>query len=205
MWWKIFFNSNFFVGLVTLFVGVFAICLYIKQRVDKKRDAARLILQEIRYAEQQIRNSGYGERRYSLASKLLPTNSWNDNIHLFTRDLKETEIDMIGGFYSKSTYIDFLITERSYQKLNQKFETLLPDKTQTVNYTNFAGAGVIQENSFNQPVQEEIAKIIRIPNPNENVAIQLLNDISSQVEFIYNTPVVEKLRNISEKKWYQVF
>jgi len=205
MWWKIFLNSNFFTGVITLFVGGFAIYLYIKQRVDKKRDAARLILQEIRYAEQQIRNSGRGERGYSLASKLLPTNSWNDNIHLFTKDLKETEIDMIGGFYSKSTYIDFLIAERSRQKLNQKFETRRPDGTPLVSQSEFETVQFVQENSFNQPLPEKITEIVLIPNPNENVATKLLNDISGQVEFIYNTPVVEKLRNIAEKKWYHLF
>ena len=114
-----FLNDN--LGAITFLVGFIAIYLYIKQRIDKRRDAARLILQEIRYAEQQIRNSGRGARGYSLTSKLLPTNSWNDNIHLFIKDLKETQIDMISEFYSNATYIDYLITERSRQKIHPKF------------------------------------------------------------------------------------
>jgi hypothetical protein len=112
-----FINEN--LGVVTFVGGVVAIYLYLKQRMDRKRDAARLILQEIRYAEQQIRNARItNPPTYSLASKLLPTNSWNDNIHLFIKDLKETEIDMISAFYSKTTYIDSLIAERSRQKIN---------------------------------------------------------------------------------------
>jgi hypothetical protein len=111
-------NDN--LGVVTFAVGFFAIYLYLKQRKDRKRDAASLILQEIRYAEQQIRNAKITNPPiYSLASKLLPTNSWNDNIHLFIKDLKETEIDMVSAFYSKATYIDSLIEERSKQKINQ--------------------------------------------------------------------------------------
>src|SRR3989338_6744253 len=105
-----FLNTDIFVSLSTLLVGGIAIYLYLKGKKDHKRDAARLILQEIRYAEEQMRNSGRGSRGYSLTARLLPTNSWNDNIHLFTKDLKETEIDMIGEFYSKAIYIDFLIT-----------------------------------------------------------------------------------------------
>ena len=31
-----------------------------------------------------------------------------------------------------------------------------------------------------------------------------LKDASMSIEFMYNTPVVEKLRKISEKKWYQL-
>ena len=114
-----FLNDN--IGLVTFIVGFLAIYLYVKQKADRKRDTARLILQEIRYAEQQIRNSGRGGRGYSLSSRLLPTNSWDDNIHIFINNLKETDIDMISEFYSQAAYIDSLIVERSKQKLNQKF------------------------------------------------------------------------------------
>ena len=110
-----FLNDN--LGAVTFVVGFLAIYIYVKQKKDRKRDAAKLILQEIRYAEQQIRNFRIAQS-YSLASKLLPTNSWNNNIHLFVKDLEETEIDMISAFYSKATYIDSLIMERSKQKIN---------------------------------------------------------------------------------------
>lgn len=68
-----FLNDN--IGVITLVVGFLAIYLYLKQKADAKRDIAKLILQEIRYAEQQIRNSGRGSRGYSLSSRLLPTNS----------------------------------------------------------------------------------------------------------------------------------
>lgn len=44
-----FLNNN--IGLITLVVGLSAIYLYLKQKVDSKRDIAKLILQEIRYAE----------------------------------------------------------------------------------------------------------------------------------------------------------
>ncbi len=68
-----FWNEN--LGAVTFAVGSLAIYLYLKQRADKKRDAARLILQEIRYVEQQIRNSKANMGVYLLSTKLLPTNS----------------------------------------------------------------------------------------------------------------------------------
>jgi len=182
---------NYNIGVVTFIVGSLAIYLYIKQRVDRRRDAASLILQEIRYAEQQIRNSEHGVRGYSLSSKLLPTNSWNDNIHLFIKSLKETEIDMISLFYSQATYIDFLITERSNQKLNQEFKVVtIP---QIVN--NGTPQGLIQQ---------QTTQLIPVPNPNENTTIGILTDISQKIEYLYNTPAVEKLRKISERKWYHL-
>jgi len=164
-----------------------------------------LILQEIRYAEQQIRNSGRGTKGYSLSSKLLPTNSWNDNIHLFTRYLKETQIDMISEFYAKATYIDFLIAERSRQRINPKLSI------RTLSQGVQSSASVTAQPTIpvdvipDQPTPQQVAQIVQIPTPDELITIHLLTEISSSIEFLYNTPAVEKLRKISEKRWYQLF
>ena len=186
------------IGLTTLVVGLSAIYLYLKQKADSKRDIAKLILQEIRYAEQQIRNSGRGAHGYSLSSRLLPTNSWDDNIHLFIKDMKETEIDMISEFYSQAAYIDYLIEERSKQKLNQKFSLrpIIVGQQPTLPVT---------EDIPQQPTPQQIAQIIREPNFNEQITINLLTDFSTKIEFLYNTPSAEKLRRLSARKWYQPF
>lgn len=190
-----FLNDN--IGVVTFAVGFFAIYLYIKQKVDRRRDAASLILQEIRYAEQQIRNTEHGTRGYSLVSKLLPTNSWNDNIHLFIKDLKETQIDMISKFYSEATYIDFLITERSRQKLNQTFDKVsVPG---AVSSQTITVGGAPQE-----LIQQQIMQLVPVPNPNEKTTVEILTDISKRIEYLYNTSAVEKLKKISERKWYHL-
>ena len=194
-----FLNEN--LGAVTFVVGFLAIYLYLKQRMDRKRDAARLILQEIRYAEQQMRNFRIAQS-YSVASKLLPTNSWNDNIHLFTKDLKETEIDMISAFYSKATYIDSLIVERSKQKINpplaQSIPLNPPPSASVTAQPSLPGGGGPQ-----QVTPQQVVQIVQGPTIGELVTIQLLAEVSSNVEFLYNTPAVEKLRKISERKWYQ--
>jgi len=192
-----FLNNN--IGLITLIVGLSAIYLYLKQKADAKGDIAKLILQEIRYAEQQIRNSGRGTRGYSLSSRLLPTNSWDDNIHLFITDMKETDIDMISEFYSQSAYIDYLIEERSKQKLNQKFSV------RPIAVGKPATTTPAEDISQQQPTPQQIAQIIQEPNFNEQITMNLLTDFSSKIEFLYNTPAAEKLRKISEKKWYQPF
>ncbi len=200
MWQNVttFLDSNFFVALV----GFLAIYLYFKQKKDKKRDAARLILQEIRYAEQQIRNyRATTPPQYSLASRLLPTNSWNDNIHLFIKDLKETEIDMISAFYSKATYIDSLIVERSKQKINpppvQSVPINPPLPVSVTAQPHLPGGGNPQ-----QVTPPQVSLVIS-PTLEELITNQLLADVSSSVKFLYNTPAAEKLRKISEQKWYQ--
>ncbi|MEK7662138.1 MAG: hypothetical protein AAB355_01380 [Patescibacteria group bacterium] len=186
-----FFNDN--LGVVTLIAGAFALFLYKRQQRDYKKDAASLILQEIRYAEQQIRTARQNGDSYSLASKLLPTNSWNDKIHLFVKDLEENQIDMINTFYAKAKYIDILILKRSDQ--------LTGPHTQQ---NQFSPASIpVPQNpgQLNQFVQVTLP----IPPSPESVTIGLLKQVSSSVEFIYNTPVVEKLRKISNKKWWHLF
>ena len=194
-----FLNDN--LGAVTVVVGLLAIYIYFRQRRDRKRDAARLILQEIRYAEQQIRNFRIAQS-YSLASKLLPTNSWNDNIHLFIKDLKETEIDMISAFYSKATYIDSLIVERSKQKINPPLApsipvNLPPSGSVTAQPLLPGGAGPPQI------TPQQVLQIVQAPPIGELVTNHLLAEVSLSVEFLYNTPAAEKLRKISERRWYQ--
>lgn len=178
------FNSNFFVALATLLVGGIAIYLYIKQKKDKKREIARLILQEVRYAEQAIKE--YKRHLgYKLSDRLLPTNNWNSNIHMFVSDFSETDIDSISKFYSQISYIDIIIQKISDQKND-------PEVIKKVN--------------------EEIEKLkasgqfgkITIPMVSP-MSDQILKETSLGVEFLYNTPAAEKLRNISKKKWYQLF
>ena len=155
-------------------------------------------MQEIRYAEQQIRNFRLAQS-YSLTSKLLPTNSWNDNIHLFIKDLKEPEIDMISTFYSKATYIDSLIVERSKQRINPPPPQSIPsNQSASASVTGqpfLAGGGGSQQITPQQVI---------IPfNMGEFTTIELLAEVSMNVELLYNTPAAEKLRKISERKWYQ--
>lgn len=184
-----FLNDN--LGVVTFIVGFLAIYLYIKQRKDKKRDSASLILQEIRYAEQQIRKyRAFG--KYKLSDRLLPTNSWNENIHLFINDLKETELDLISSFYSKAAYLDIVIEKIS----DQKNTTMMVAQSSSFNSQESITPQQPQQSL--QPVEIEIMGLMPLSQ-------KILSDVSQSVEFIYNTPVVEKLREISEKKWYQLF
>jgi len=195
-----FLNSNFFLALTTLVVGGFAIYLYLKQKEDRKRDAAKLILQEIRYAEQKIRK--YREvKSYKLYDKLLPTNSWNDNIHLFIKELKETEIDLISDFYAKASYIDTLINIISQQKNNPPIIVTSPTSSFQQSITP-ATPGVQPVENFQILAPPQPVEVSLLPLP---ISQKILEDVSMNVEFIYNTPVVEKLREIANRKWYQLF
>ena len=115
-------------AIVTFIVGFFAIFLYLKQKNNDKRVAAQLILQEIRYAEQQINNvrsnPNQGGVKYGLEYRLLPTNSWHKNIHLFVKTLEETQIDTISQFYARAIFIDAMIEKVTDKKTDVSFEEL---------------------------------------------------------------------------------
>lgn len=182
-----FFNSNFFIAATTIFVGGFAVYLYKKQQNDGKKDAAKLIVQEIRYAEQQIRNARMlAENNYYLANKLLPTSSWHKNIHLFINDLKESQIDLISQFYSQAKYLDEVINIISDEK-NKMWDFLetkqLPD-----------GNGVMQSSK----TMLQGGTMIPEKHLAQLHASRILHDVSKKIEFIYNSPAVDKLRDISE-------
>jgi hypothetical protein len=169
-----FFNDN--LGFITLVVGLFALYLYKKGKRDYKRNAALLILQEIRYTEQRVRNyKTYGS--YSFTEKLLPTNSWHANINLFVKDLQETDIDRISKFYSSAAYLDEVISIAS----NSEIESILKPPTPSIS----VGQTQIASSKLSPSAKEYIEKI------------------SESVEYIYNTPTINKLRAIAEKKWYQ--
>lgn len=102
-----FFNSNFFIGLVTLLVGSVAFGVYRKQKRDAKRDAANVILLEVQSAEQQLqvvrRTQGdeLAENVY-----LMKNSSWDKYRYLFVRDFDRNEWDKISDFYNKCLQYD---------------------------------------------------------------------------------------------------
>lgn len=165
--------------LITIIVGSFVFLIYRKGRNDSRRDAAKLILQEMRYADQKVRNyRTYSS--YNFTEKILPTNSWNKNINLFIRALTESELDLISKFFSSAAYLDDVIKAIANSRNNTWIGTDTPitisDGAQVA-----MGTGGLSEN--------EPAK-------------KLIEAISKDIESVYNTPAADKLRKISENKWY---
>jgi hypothetical protein len=189
-----FLNNN--LGVITLLVGSIAIGLYIHQKRDYKKGIAKLILQEIRYAEKQIKIARERSNIFLLSNALLPTNSWYNNIHLFVYDLEETDRDSISDFYAKVSFLDRVIGNITQFKINQltlKKETrsvLQPRLIQQDEPGTFSGApaGNVQE----------------IPITEFQLSAEIiLKEVADQIAFLYNTPAAAKLREISRRKWYQ--
>jgi hypothetical protein len=103
-----FLNSNLFQTVVTFFVGTFAICLYLKQKSDHKREAAKIILTEIQAAESMIERVRDSLRngKLEIDSIVMPNDSWTLYKHLFSKYFDRDEWDAITRFYAKSKLID---------------------------------------------------------------------------------------------------
>ncbi|OGG61302.1 hypothetical protein A3C87_03805 [Candidatus Kaiserbacteria bacterium RIFCSPHIGHO2_02_FULL_49_34] len=164
--------------IVTFFAGCTIFVLYQKRKNDNKRDAAKLILQEIRYADQKVRNyRTYSS--YNFAEKILPTNSWNKNISFFIRELTESELDIISKFFSSASYLDEVISAISKEKNRTLISPNAPVDIENSSVPIATGTGGLTE--------DEPAK-------------RLIETISKDIESIHNTPAADKLRVISEKK-----
>lgn len=170
-------NSPFFSSVVTLVVGLIAYILYLKQKNDAKQDIAKLILQEIRFAENEIRRVNQkGNADYFLSRKLLPTNSWHKNIHVFISDLDQSQVDMISEFYTRAEYLDYLIKIIS----DRRTSGMPPQQITLIN------------NPTGEPSQSSTQ--IQI-----DPAHALLNIVTTQeIEYIYNSAAVDTLRKIAK-------
>jgi hypothetical protein len=173
-------NSNFALAVVTLVVGGIAIYLYISQKRENKRDAARIIVQEIRRAEDII--SDYKKTgSYQFARKIIPTNSWAKNIHLFVGDLHNDELDKISDLYSVGEYLDRLVSNIS--DVTFKHDIKAAEKIENVRQ---------QALMQNQPMPTSVFVPPLLP-----VWKIRLESVSSKIDPIYHSTIVEKLRKIA--------
>lgn len=189
-----FLNNN--LGIITLLVGSIAIGLYVHQKRDYKKGIAKLILQEIRYAEKQIKIARERNNIFLLSNTLLPTNSWYNNIHLFVNDLEETDRDSISDFYAKVSFLDRVISNITQFKISQ----FIPKKE----VKSIIQPKIIQQNESITFQGVPMGGVQEISVPEFQLSAEIiLKEVADQIEFLYNTPAASKLWGISRKKWYQ--
>ena len=103
-----FFNSNFFTAIATLITGVFVITAYKWQQNLNKIQAARVLLTEIRIAEDriiQIKDKIDSKNLQDLPP-VFPTKSWKMYAHLFVSDFDQDELKLINSFYDYGELIE---------------------------------------------------------------------------------------------------
>src|SRR6266566_9235704 len=96
-----------FSGFTTLLAGAVAWIVYALQKRDRKINAARIILSEIRQAEERIAEvSDLLERQQRNFPSVLPVNSWEKYSYLFASDFDQDQIEEINNFYNYCMIIE---------------------------------------------------------------------------------------------------
>lgn len=108
------FLSDYISATTTILAGLLALIVYWKQKSDKRRAAAKLVYHEIIYADQIAKSAGEIEGiKYHL--RLLPSQNWHLNKHLFTSQFNREELELIDVFYARGSDIDRLMDAISQQ------------------------------------------------------------------------------------------
>ena len=196
-----FLNSGFFTGLATILTAIVAIFLYYWEQRKKKRDAAKIIIQEIRRAEDLI--SEYKEHGgYKFTKKIIATNSWAKNIHYFVGDLAQDEVDKISTLYSTGEYLDTIIAKVSDHTFDEQVKSYESEIKQIVAGLQNPITSQQSTSSGDQSGAQVIPKIVQRAVP---VKIQipppwkiLLDEISFNYEPIYHSSICEKLKKIGK-------
>ncbi len=102
-------NSNGFAGFATILTGSVAILTYFSQKKSNKIQAARVLLTEIRTAEEQIAiiddkiSSG---NLSDLPTSVIKSGNWKKYAHLFISDFDQDELKLINSFYDHGELIE---------------------------------------------------------------------------------------------------
>jgi hypothetical protein len=114
-----FFETNFFSEIVTIFVGGFIFVAYMMQRWNHRRDAANVVLGEIRQAQSRLQRVQEHVARFRTENgpeveiglipseiKLMPIESWSQYKHLFARRMDHPAFDTISSFFDHAKSYD---------------------------------------------------------------------------------------------------
>jgi cbb3-type cytochrome oxidase subunit 3 len=195
------FNSNFFVALVTAVTAAVAWFVYNEQKSDRKQQAARLLLMEIRSAEvslDEVRSKIHEQTRIGVEvdfPKVFPSSSWQEYCSLFAGDLDQDELHAISAFYNCGALIDeltfqfsdfFWITMKEKAKVIQhKLADIALDSTTTPE----------QKDGLKRVLMEDYVNDQRRYSPNKTVLS--IAELLEKTPAITTTSTALKLKKIA--------
>lgn len=211
-------NSPGTLTVVTAVVSLVAVYLYQKQKHDRVKEAAGVILAEIIRAEDRIPDA-----KKSLAStkknpssanrvQIITTNSWQTSQHLLSRALPDDVTRSISDFYANCTLLDELLAyiylafreniaevRRNNFRINadylkEKIDSVKSNPTSDIKIseTNYKTEALIESrrNKFTEIYPTSTSYYPTKPADDAQIYLDLINDNLSQ------TRVGEKLRLI---------
>lgn len=146
-------NSDWFGGLATILTGAVAIIIYFRQKNDSKVQAARVLLTEIRTAEDRLEElrDKFNDTGAVDLPNVFPTKSWKNYSHLFVSDFDQDELKLISSFYDYGELVE------DFAKRYNDFFWIHTEERARVAQTIMGG---IVNESYSMPFDERPAHII---------------------------------------------
>ncbi|MCH7883513.1 hypothetical protein IIA95_03820 [Patescibacteria group bacterium] len=105
----LFLNTNMFTGLATILTGGVVILVYFRQKRDSKIQAAKVLLTEIRTAEEKLsitKEKLSTGNSNDLPTSIIQSNNWKKYSHLFVSDFDQDELKLISSFYENGELVE---------------------------------------------------------------------------------------------------
>lgn len=199
-----FLNSNFFVALSTFLTGLAAFGVYYWQKRDKKVNAAKTILSEIKNAEDKLKliRKRVKDKTFEDFPLTLPENSWSKYSNLFAKDFDSDELVKINNFFSDCQSIDemaskdnnfFWITseERArviQQQLPQIIAASYNETSEEIDQTKL--------NTLKQKLLDVVSNEPYSYSPQKAPAA--IEKIVDDMQMLINTPIGKKFKKVAK-------
>lgn len=104
--------------MLTISTGIIALVVYKAQARAREREAAIILLNDIRNAERAIDNLKKGDDVFNEIISILPICSWDNNYQMFTRHLSRDQFDLLNSFFNSCKAAQHELDNlRSYMRL----------------------------------------------------------------------------------------
>ena len=171
-----FLNSGIFQTAIIFLTGFVALFIYKWNKYTEKKDAARIIINEVRAAEKTIQEI-INNKHISELSIILPNNAWQCKKHLFLNKLDEDDFNLINDFYNKCSFAE------QYIKMIFNIENeAIFEKS---NYLQRKLIDIMYEAQENNAYEEKKAKLIGMAN-NETWIFMANAPIVKIIEYLKN-------------------
>lgn len=192
-----FLDSNGFQTLIVFLVGLFAFVNYRIAKIDEKRNAASIIIMEIRDIEEQIDAIKDIEDYYN-TNPIITANSWEKYKYLFANELDQDEYKLIADFYVTACRIE---EERSV--IRQQICVTYVEKAKLLqkNISEQAYDCIGKEDEYFRRAQG-IATLMWKNNPvfEGDMPKNLLQKLVRECKYVTVTTAGKKLKEIASKR-----
>lgn len=194
-----FYNDPWFQTLVIFIVGLFAFISYRIQIINKYRNIASMLTNEICEIENSIKNLK-SINNYYYSTPIFYTDTWNKYKYMFVKYLGQEDYTLINAFYINAkqieaerlfikNIIEVTLTEKAkiFQRLNK--ELILKNLDDLDKYVPDVNAAF---------------KILSPPGPefSSSFSYEYINKLMLEIRMVTSTMAFQKLEKASNKKWY---